>query len=93
MGAMILALKSGLPVVPVLIHGAGDVSARETMKINKPKGPLRLTALPVMHPCERYTMKDREALRQELQTLMTTEYERLRGLYYPMPAANTLEAR
>ncbi|WP_081696961.1 lysophospholipid acyltransferase family protein [Megalodesulfovibrio gigas] len=92
-GAMILALKSGLPVVPVLIHGAGDVSARETMKINKPNGPLRLTALPVLHPCERYTMKDREALRQELQTLMTTEYERLRGLYYPRLAANTLEAR
>ncbi|GAB7082029.1 lysophospholipid acyltransferase family protein [Megalodesulfovibrio paquesii] len=92
-GAMILALKSGLPVVPVLIHGAGDVSARETMKINKPNGPLRLTALPVMHPSKRYTMKDRDALRQELQSLMTTEYERLRGVYYPMLAANPQEAR
>lgn len=84
-GAMIMALKSGLPVVPVLIHGAGDVSRRETMVVNPPpRGedgplPLRLTALPPMRPSDAYTLKEREALRKDLQTLMTDAYERIRA--------------
>lgn len=82
-GAMILALKSGLPVTPVLVHGAGEVYGRETSEINAPIGPMRLTALDTINPCEEYGLRKREALRMDLQRLMTSEYERLRAEYYP----------
>lgn len=66
-GGMIMALKCGLPVVPVVIHGTGDVVRKGTGRIYP--GPVRVRALPAFSPAD-YTLKDRERFKDDLFKVM-----------------------
>ena len=74
-GAFLIALKSGLPVVPVIVDGTRDVL---------PKGSLRLrpgrATLHAFEPLETggYSLKERERFRDEFRSLMQQRLSEIR---------------
>lgn len=74
-GGMILALKTGVPVVPVVISGSGRLKAKESPWIRS--GTVRVRALPPMDPTT-YTLKERERFRDDLHAVMNEAYLALR---------------
>jgi len=74
-GGMIVALKSGLPVVPIVITNTGRVMAKGRLTIdNRPV--IRVKALPVIDPSA-YTLKEREKFKDDLHEMMDTAYREL----------------
>nr|WP_321256395.1 lysophospholipid acyltransferase family protein [uncultured Pseudodesulfovibrio sp.] len=74
-GGMIIALKSGLPVVPIVMTNTGLVMGKGQMVIdNRPV--VRVKALPVIDPSE-YTIKDREKFKDDLRAKMSAAYKEL----------------
>jgi 1-acyl-sn-glycerol-3-phosphate acyltransferase len=74
-GAMILALKAGLPVVPFVMTNTGRVMGPGDFVIdNRPV--VRFKALPVIDP-SRYTLKEREQFKNDLYAMMNTAYKEL----------------
>ena len=73
-GGMIMALKCGLPVVPVVIHGTGDVVRKGSGRIRP--GVVRVRALPALSPSD-YTLKDRERFRDDLYAVMSRAHTEL----------------
>lgn len=74
-GGMIIALKSGLPVVPIVITNTGRIMGKGKFIIdNRPV--IRVKALPVIDPSA-YTIKDREKLKDDLYEMMNTAYKEL----------------
>lgn len=74
-GGMIIALKSGLPVVPIVMTNTGLVMQKGKFTIdNRPT--VRVKALPVIDP-SRYTLKDREQFKDDLHEMMNTAYKEL----------------
>jgi 1-acyl-sn-glycerol-3-phosphate acyltransferase len=74
-GAMILALKAGLPVVPFVMTNTGRIMGKGDFFIdNRPV--VRFKALPVIDPA-RYTLKDRERFKDDLYAMMNKAYQDL----------------
>lgn len=74
-GGMIIALKSGLPVVPIVMTNTGRVMGKGQLIIdNRPV--VRVKALPIIDPSE-YTLKDREKLKDDLYAMMNKAYKEL----------------
>jgi len=74
-GGMILALKCGLPVVPFVMTGTGRVMPKGARIIDN-RHTIRFKALPVIDPAK-YTIKDREAFKDDLREMMRTAYREL----------------
>lgn len=74
-GGMIIALKSGLPVVPIVITNTGLVMGKGQYIVNN-KPIVRIKALPIIDPSE-YSIKDREKLKDDLYEMMNTAYKEL----------------
>lgn len=75
-GGMIIALKSGLPVVPFVMEGTHDLLPPGKLFFNR-KRPVRIKVLPVIDP-SRYTLKEREQFKSDLREMMTEAYQQLR---------------
>jgi len=74
-GGMIIALKTGLPVVPIVITNTGRVMGKGQLIIdNRPV--VRIKALPVIDPSQ-YDLKDREKFKNDLYEMMSKEYKEL----------------
>lgn len=74
-GGMIIALKSGLPVVPIVMTNTGRIMGKGQLIIdNRPV--VRVKALPVIDPSD-YTLKEREKLKDDLYEMMNAAYKEL----------------
>jgi len=74
-GAMILALKCGLPVVPFVITNTGRIMGKGDFIIdNRPV--VRFKALPIIDPSS-YTLKEREKFKDDLREMMSAAYREL----------------
>lgn len=76
-GGMVLALKCGVPVVPLLIEGMGEVMPKGKLRIDSSR-PVRIKALEPIDPTA-YTLKEREKFKDDLHRLMDNEYRKMRG--------------
>ena len=74
-GAVVLALKCGLPVAPLIMEGTGKLLPKNHIFFN-PDQPVRLKALPPVDPSA-YTMKDREKFTSDMYALMNAAYQEL----------------
>lgn len=74
-GGMIIALKAGLPIVPIVITNTGRIMGKgDWMLDNRPT--VRVKALPILDPAD-YTLKDRDKLKDDLYEMMNTAYKEL----------------
>ena len=74
-GGMVLALKCGLPVAPLVMVGTGKLMPKNSMLFN-PDQKIRLKALPPVDPSA-YTMKEREKFKDDMYALMNAAYQEL----------------
>lgn len=74
-GGMIIALKAGLPVVPVVMTNTGLIWGKGKKVIDN-RHVARVKVLPAIDPSE-YTLKDREKFKDDLYELMNREYKEL----------------
>lgn len=80
-GGMIMALKTGVPVVPLLITGTGAMLPKHALRLRpfREAGRVRVRALPPIVTQGRYTVKDREKFKDDLYALMNGEYLKITG--------------
>jgi 1-acyl-sn-glycerol-3-phosphate acyltransferase len=71
-GAFILVVKSGLPIVPVIIDGSREVLPKGSIFV-RPR-TVRIKALSPLDWAGKYTLKERDRLKRELWELMQNEY-------------------
>jgi 1-acyl-sn-glycerol-3-phosphate acyltransferase len=71
-GGMIMALKSGLPVAPVIVSGSYAVLPKGSLAPHKAR--VAVTALQPFDPSARYTLKERDAFRRDLFETMQRAY-------------------
>ena len=71
-GGFVLALKTGLPVAPVIIEGSGHLQPKGAAGVRG--GTARVTALAPIAPGH-YTLKQRELFKSELQQMMNDAYK------------------
>lgn len=74
-GAVVLALKCGLPIAPLVMEGTGKLLPKNRIFFN-PDQPVRLKALPPVDPGA-YTMKDREKFTTDMYELMNAAYQKM----------------
>lgn len=74
-GGMVLALKCGLPVAPLVMEGTGKLLPKKRIFFN-PDQPVRLKALPPVDT-SKYTLKDREQFKDDMYALMNNAYQEL----------------
>jgi len=74
-GAMIIALKSGLPVVPIVVANTNKVMRPGKCTIEN-RQIIRFKALPVIDP-SKYSIKEREQFKDDLYEMMSKEYKAL----------------
>jgi len=74
-GAMILALKCGLPVVPFVMANVGKVMGKGDFIIDN-RHVVRFKALPVIDPSQ-YSLKQREQFKDDLYAMMSKAYKEL----------------
>lgn len=74
-GAMILALKSGLPVVPFVLAHTNEVMKPGAVFIDN-RVTVRFKALPIIDPSQ-YTLKERDKLKDDLYEMMNKAYKEL----------------
>ncbi len=74
-GGMVLALKCGLPVAPLVMEGTGKLLPKGKRFFN-PDQLVRLRALPPVDPTA-YTIKDRERFKDDMYALMNDAYQTL----------------
>ena len=72
-GGMIMALKCGLPVAPVIIGGSRMILPKH--KLAPRPGTVTVTALAPFDPAERFTLKQRELFRVWLKEHMSQAYQ------------------
>ncbi len=77
-GGMIMALKTGAPVVPLLITGTGAILPKHALRL-RPVREVRVRALPPIVTQGRYTVKDREKFKDDLYAIMNSEYQKIAG--------------
>lgn len=75
-GGFILALKTGLPVAPIVITGTGDIAPKGGIRIRP--GTVKVKALPPVDP-GRYSLKERERFKEDLHEAMTAAYLEMRN--------------
>jgi 1-acyl-sn-glycerol-3-phosphate acyltransferase len=71
-GGMIMALKSGLPVAPVIVSGSHGVLPKGALSPRS--ADVAVTALAPFDPSARYTIKERDAFRRDLFETMQRAY-------------------
>ena len=76
-GGVIVALKSGAKVAPLVLVGSGDVLPKHA-RTPKP-GRVRLRALPPLDPSTVSSLKDREAFKNDLWAQMERAYQEMRS--------------
>ena len=76
-GGMIIAIKCGLPIVPVIISGSGDIMPSGKKTLAPGKHHVRFTTLEPVQAGQ-YTLKQRDQLKDDLQDRMSQAYQRLR---------------
>ncbi|KAB1442399.1 lysophospholipid acyltransferase family protein [Pseudodesulfovibrio senegalensis] len=74
-GGMIIALKSGLPVVPIVLANTGNVLPKGKLWVRN-KNVVRVKALPAIDPSA-YTLKERDKLKEDLYSMMNEEYRKM----------------
>lgn len=74
-GGMIMALKSDVPVVPIVMANTGRVLPPGKKWVNN-QYTVKLKALPIIDP-SRYTLKERDAFKDDLYEMMNTTYREL----------------
>ena len=72
-GGMIMALKCGLPVAPLIVCGSRGVLPKG--KLAPRPGLVTVDALPPFNPAERFTLKQRELFRVWLSDHMSQAYQ------------------
>lgn len=70
-GGFILALKTGLPIAPIVIEGTGRIMSKGGKRITP--GTVKVKALPPVDP-GRYSLKERERFKEDLHQAMTEAY-------------------
>ncbi len=75
-GGIIIALKTGKPVAPVIIKGSGRILHTKTMSIVPGAKDIHIKALPLVDTT-RYTLKDRERFKEDLYNVMNDSYQEL----------------
>jgi 1-acyl-sn-glycerol-3-phosphate acyltransferase len=74
-GGMVLALKCGLPVAPLVMEGTGKLLPKKHLFFN-PDQPVRLRALPPVDT-SKYTLKEREKFKDDMYALMNGAYQEM----------------
>lgn len=72
-GGMIIALKTGLPVVPLVITGTGEALPKKKLGFG-PTRVIKVKALPPIETEGRYTLKEREKFKDDLYRAMNAAY-------------------
>jgi 1-acyl-sn-glycerol-3-phosphate acyltransferase len=72
-GGMIIALKTGLPVVPLVITGSGETLPKNRIRFGENR-TIRVKALPPITTQGRYTLKERELFKDDLYRAMNAAY-------------------
>jgi 1-acyl-sn-glycerol-3-phosphate acyltransferase len=75
-GGMIVALKCQTQVAPIVIAGSGRILPKHARWLTP--GVVRLRALPPFDPSALYTLKEREAFKNDLWTRMNGTYQEMR---------------
>lgn len=75
-GGMILALKTGLPVVPLVTVGTARLLPKGSLLFRP--GVITVRALPPIETAGRYTLKQRETFKDDLYRLMNEAYREMR---------------
>jgi 1-acyl-sn-glycerol-3-phosphate acyltransferase len=70
-GAIIMALKSGLPIVPVVVNGSGRILPKRSWRITP--GTVRVTGLAPIEFQGNSALKQRDRLTQELWNLINNK--------------------
>jgi len=76
-GGMIVALKCQAMVAPIIISGSGNILAKHGRRINP--GVVRIRALPPFDAAAAYTLKQREAFKNDLWDRMDAAYQEMRS--------------
>lgn len=76
-GGLIMALRAGLPVAPVIITGTGEAMPKGAWKITPGRRVIMVKALPPIEP-GKYTIKERDQFKRDLYELMNTTYREMR---------------
>ncbi len=76
-GGMLLALKSKVPVAPIIIEGMGDVLPKGKLRIQSGQ-TVRIKALAPINSAN-YTPRQREEFKNDLFQVMNTEYQKMRS--------------
>lgn len=74
-GGMILALKCGLPVAPVVMRGTREVLPKGS-RLPDRGVTVSIRALPLVAP-DRYTLKEREQFKHDMYAMMNTAWREL----------------
>ena len=75
-GGMIVALKCRAQVAPIIIAGSGRILAKHGRRLSP--GVVRVRALPPFDPAASYTLKEREAFKNDLWARMERAYQEMR---------------
>ncbi|THB72108.1 MAG: 1-acyl-sn-glycerol-3-phosphate acyltransferase [Desulfovibrio sp.] len=78
-GGMVLALKTGLPIVPIVCTGTGVAMPRTGLLFAKGKHTIRVKAMEPIETQGKYTLKDREKLKTDLRELMLAQFKEMLG--------------
>lgn len=76
-GGMIIALRAGLPVAPIIITGTGEALPKGAWKFTPGRRRIKFKALPAIDPAK-YTIKEREQFKRDLYEIMNTTYREMR---------------
>ncbi|WP_291322904.1 lysophospholipid acyltransferase family protein [Desulfonatronospira sp.] len=76
-GAFLIVLKTGLPVVPLVLDGTNQVHYKGRYYIRP--GKVRLRALPPWRVSAEYSLKQRDKLKQDLWSLMHNNFLELKN--------------
>ncbi|MGE4552362.1 MAG: lysophospholipid acyltransferase family protein [Desulfovibrionaceae bacterium] len=74
-GGMVLALKCGRPVAPIIITGTGRLLPKHRLRPDR-SVKIRVRALPPVDPSA-YTLKDRERFKDDMYALMNGAYQEM----------------
>jgi 1-acyl-sn-glycerol-3-phosphate acyltransferase len=79
-GTIMLALKAGVPIVPVIIEGTGDILPKGRIALS-PRRKVYVKALAPIST-EEYTLKQRNEFSDMLRDVMNKEYMEMRACHH-----------